>query len=149
MIEIAYDPSLHLLCGIVAGVRTNAENEKLVAAITDLDRHGVAHKHVVAFALELTPGSQPPDAHWRRRLALQRQGMKAPRVFTSIITTSTVLRGVLTAMNWVSPPPPHVKAVHHAARDEAAAWIEIVHGVPIHKTRNLFAQISGPTAVAR
>jgi hypothetical protein len=149
MIEIAYDPSAYLLCAIAAGARTNAENEKLVHAIEELDRHGVAHDHSVAVALELAPGSEPLDAHWRRRLALQRQGMKAPRVFHSIITTSKVLRGVLTAMNWISPAPPHVKSVHHATREEAAAWLEIVHGPTTDRTRNLFAQISAPVAKAR
>lgn len=149
MIRLAYEPFAHLLCAVASGERSGAENEKLIAAIDELDRHGVAHEHAVAFALELSARSTPPDAHWRQRFAMQRQGMKAPRVFTSIITTSQVLRGVLTAMNWISPTPPHVKSVHHATIDEAAAWIEIVQGTRAEKTRSLFARMAAPLAKAR
>jgi len=149
MIQLAYDPSAHLLCAVASGQRSSTENEKLVAAIDELDRDGVAYKHTVALALELSPTSAPPDAYWRRRFAIQRQGMKAPRVFTSIITTSKVLRGVLTAMNWISPMPPHVKSVHHVTIDEAAAWLEIVQGAKGDRTRRLFAQMAVPLAKAK
>jgi hypothetical protein len=149
MIEIAYEPSSHLLCSIAAGVRSSADNEQLFAAIDELDRHGVVHQHSVAVALELAHGSEPLDAYWRRRFAVQRQGMKAPRAFHAVITTSKVLRGVLTAINWIGPTPPHVKSVHHGTRQEAAAWLEIVHGAPVDETLDLFARISWPVAKAR
>jgi hypothetical protein len=102
----------------------------------------------VALILELMPGTEPPDAFWRRRFAVQRQAMRAPCVFTSIVTTSKVLRGVLTAINWISPAPAHVKSVHHATVDEAAAWIEIVQGCASDKVRALFSQIGAPPGKA-
>src|ERR1700722_2521991 len=40
MIELAYNPSLHLLCARASGKQVAAENEKLVAAIAQLDRDG-------------------------------------------------------------------------------------------------------------
>jgi hypothetical protein len=149
MIELAYDPASHLLACIASGVRSTAENERLLAAIDELDRGGRADRHPVGFLLELANGSSPPDAHWRRRFAEQRQAMKAPRVFTAIVTTSTLLRGVLTAMNWISPPPVHVKSVHHATREEAEAWLELVQGTRIAIIRRLFARLSLPHARAR
>jgi hypothetical protein len=149
MLQIAYDPEAHLLCAAAAGARSDAENEQLISAIYELDRHGVAHNHAIAWALDLAPGSEPTDAHWRRRFALQRDELKAPRVFAAMVTTSQVQRGVLTAMNWISPSPPRVKYVHHATVDEAAAWIAIVQGAPAERTRSLFAQMAAPLAKAR
>ena len=140
MITIAYDPSLHVLCGRVSGPQSNAENEKLLAAVDELDRDGRAQKHPVAFMLDLTNNVEPPDAHWRRRFADQRKRLGSPAVFISIVTTSRVLRGVLTAMNWISPEAPHVKSVHHATCDESAAWIEQVHGAPAAAVRNLLTR---------
>ncbi len=148
MIELAHNRSLHLLCCVVSGVRTAAENEKLVAAIEELDREGSAKNHPVAFLLELSPGSEPPDAYWRRRFANQRKSLKAPRVFTAIVSTSKVQRGVLTAMNWISPLPAHVESVHHATREDAAAWIERVQGAPVDATRQLLGLLVTPLAKA-
>jgi hypothetical protein len=141
MIGLAYDSSIHVLCARSAGPQVAAENETLMAAVEDLDRNGRTDKHAVAFILDLSPGVEPPDAHWRRRFAEQRKNMGAPRVFIAIITTSAVLRGVLTAMNWVSPEGPHVKTVHHATFEEAAAWVELVQGTRIASLRALFAKL--------
>jgi hypothetical protein len=144
MIELAYNRSLHLLCARASGRQVAAENEKLVAAVAELDRDGHADKQAVAFLLDLAPSVEAPDAYWRRRFAEQRKASVAPRVFNAIITTSRLLRGVLTAMNWISPEAPHVKSVHHATWDEAAAWIELVQGTPIVATRHLFGRLAPP-----
>jgi len=146
MIELAYNQSLHLLCARASGRQVAAENEKLIAAVAQLDRDGQADKQAVAFLLDLTPNVEAPDAHWRRRFAEQRNASAAPRVFNAIVTTSRLLRGVLTAMNWISPEAAHVKSVHHATWEEAASRIELVQGTPIAATRHLFGRLAPPPA---
>jgi hypothetical protein len=141
VIAIAYEASLHVLCARSSGPQVYAENEKLVTAIAELDRNGRAAKHVIAFILDLAPGVEPPDAYWRRRFAEQRKGLEAPGVFISIVTTSRVLRGVLTAMNWISPEGPHVKSVHHATWEEAAVWVERMQGTSVVAIRSMFARL--------
>lgn len=146
MIELAYNPSLHLLCARVSGGQVAAENERLIAAVAELDRGGQADNRAVAFLLDLAPDAEAPDAYWRRRFAEQRKASAAPRVFNGIVTTSRLLRGVLTAMNWISPEAPHVTSVHHAKWEEAAAWIELVQGTPIAATRKLFGCLASAPA---
>jgi hypothetical protein len=141
MIELAYNRSLHLLCARAGGGQVPADNERLIAAVAQLDRDGQADRQAVAFLLDLAPDAEAPDAYWRRRFAEQRKAAAAPRVFNAVVTTSRLLRGVLTAMNWVSPEPAHVKSVHHATWDEAAAWIELVQGTPVGATRSLFGRV--------
>jgi hypothetical protein len=146
MIELAYNPSLHLLCARASGGQVADDNEKLIAAIARLDRDGQVDRQAVAFLLDLAPNVEAPDAYWRRRFAEQRKASAAPRVFNAIVTTSRLLRGVLTAMNWVSPEAAHVKSIHHATWEEAAAWIELVQGTPIAATRSLFGRLAPPPA---
>jgi hypothetical protein len=141
MIAIAYEPSLHVLCARSSGPQVSAENEKLVTALAELDRNGRTAKHVVAFILDLVPGAEPPDAYWRRRFAEQRKGLEAPGVFIAIVTASRVMRGVLTAMNWISPEGPHVKTVLHATWEEAAAWVERMQGTSVVAIRNVFSRL--------
>lgn len=145
MIELAYSPSFHVLCTYASGSQIAAENENLLSTIDALDRNGLKEKRSVAFLLDLAPGCDPPDAHWRRRFAEQRRNMTAPRVFVSVITMSSVLRGVMTAMNWINPDPPHVKSMHHATREEAMAWIELVQGTPLSTLRSLFDRLASST----
>ncbi|HEX3772131.1 MAG TPA: hypothetical protein VHV30_14745 [Polyangiaceae bacterium] len=145
MIEFAYNPSLNVLCARASGAQVAAHNEKLVVAIDELDRHGRTENHPVAFLLELAPDCEAADPHWRRRFAGQRRSMTAPRAFISVITTSRVLRGVMTAMNWINPDPPHVNSMHHATREESMAWIELVQGTPVSALSKMFDRIAVPS----
>jgi hypothetical protein len=144
MVELSYSESFHVLCARASGTNQAADHQKLLAAVDELDRNGRAKAHPIAFVLDLAPDCQPPDAYWRKRFAEQRKGFKAPKVFTAVITTSTILRGVLTAMNWVSADPPHVRSVHHATFDEAAAWIQATQGTSVAALRSLAERIGGP-----
>jgi hypothetical protein len=141
MVNLAYDSTLHVLVVYVAGPQDAPDHEKIIGAVGRLDRDGRDHDRKVAFMLVLGPGTQPPNAHWRRRYAEQRKALAAPRVFISVITESAVLRGVMTAMNWISPDPPHVKSLHHATFLESAAWIERSQGTAFASLRRLFDEV--------
>jgi hypothetical protein len=140
MVNLAYDSATHVLVGYVVGQPTAAENEVFMAEIDKLDRNGRDHGRTVAMLLVLGPDAQAPDAHWRRRFAEQRKALVAP-VYASVVTTSAVLRGVLTAMNWMFTPPSHVKTQHHATFEEGAAWIERSQGTPQATLRRLYEEV--------
>jgi hypothetical protein len=137
MVNLSYDPAMHMLVAYIGGSPIAAEHEQFIAGVDKLDRNGRDRNHAVGMVLILGPDAQAPNAYWRRRFAEQRNGMTAPRVFNSVVTTSAVLRGVLTAMNWISAPPPHVKTLHHATFEEASAWMELAHGAPQTVLRRL------------
>jgi hypothetical protein len=141
MLNLAFDPTMHVLAAYVGGPQNAPDNERLVAAIDKLDQAGREKSHAVALVLILSPDTQAPNAHWRRRFAEQRRGMKSPRVFISAVTQSAVLRGVLTAMNWISPDPPHVKSLNHGTFEESAAWIESTQGTGRAVLRRLYEEI--------
>jgi hypothetical protein len=91
--------------------------------------------------LELGPDTEPPSAPWRRRMAEQRKGMVAPRVFSSIVARSPMIRGVMTAMNWISPDPAHVMTRWHATFEDGAAWIAATHGTLVPVLRRLHEEV--------
>jgi hypothetical protein len=128
MNQLSYDPTLHVLVVRVAGAQTTADHEGVIAAVDTLDRNGREKERKVGFILVLSSDTTPPNAYWRKRYADQRKAMSAPRVFISVVTDSAILRGVMTAMNWISPDPPNVKSMNHATFQESAVWIEQMQG---------------------
>jgi hypothetical protein len=140
MITHAYDPAMHVLLTQVTGSSTSPDNERFMQAIDKLDQNGRDQGHAIAMILLLGADAAPPDAHWRRRFAEQRKALAAPAAYLSVVTTSALLRGVMTAMNWISPPPPHIKSQHHATFTEAAAWVELTQGAKGSALRALYAE---------
>jgi len=128
---INYDPvRLVLVVVVTAQPKTDADNEALLAALDKIDREGASQRKPIAVAICVDIAAPAPSAPWRKRFAEHRKAMKSPRVFFSIVAPTAVSRGALTAINWISPPPDHVRVVCHATVTEAANWIELTHGTP-------------------
>jgi hypothetical protein len=150
MFFLTYDAASHVLVGFAApGARTDADYEGILAAVEKLDRYGKLANRPVAFVLVVELDSARPAAQWRRRLAEQRRVLTSPKVLMAIVSPSTLTRGVMTAMNWVSPPPPHVQMVNYATLEEAAAWIERQQGTPRATVKRMFEEVRGRSSTAR
>ncbi len=139
----SYDSARHVLVVYISGTPDGPSNERLIAEIDRLDRNGKERNQPTAMMMWLEQDTEPPNAHWRRRFAEQRKNLTAPRVFLSLVTLRAALRGVLTAMNWISPPPAHVKSQHHATFAESAAWLELCHGTPQAVLRRMLDEAQG------
>jgi hypothetical protein len=150
MFSLSYDGLRHVLVGFAApGVRTDADYERTLAAVDTLDRDGKLANKPIAFALVVDADSERPPPKWRRRLAEQRRQLTSPRVLMAIVSPSPLTRGVMTAMNWVSPPPAHVQMVNHATIEEAAAWIERLQGTPRATVLRMFEEARARASTAR
>jgi hypothetical protein len=129
MFSLSYDERLHVLVGFAGpGARADADYERVVTSIAKLDEDGARAKARVAFVLVIDAGSEAPPPVWRKRLAEQRKTFKSPAVFMAIVSPSALTRGVLTAMNWISPPPEHVQTANPGTIGEAAVWVERQQG---------------------
>jgi hypothetical protein len=153
VITSAYNAQAHALVVVCwpAAEYPAKLHEELMAAIQKADDQGAARNHSVAIMLVLDPGAPAPGATWRQRYAEQRAAMRSPRVCISIVTQSMVLRGVLTAMNWLKPEPPHVKSAPHSTIQESIAWHEATRGTRIPELASLceHARANAGTAVSR
>lgn len=130
MLKLSTDFNSHVMVAAMASGQTQEEHGQVYAAIAALDRSGRDHGRPIAFVFLVAADNSAPDAHWRRRFAEQRKTLGSPRVFLTIVTQSAVMRGVLTAMNWIVPQPRMMTSTTHATFEECAAWIEQVQGTP-------------------
>lgn len=150
MFSLSYDSARHVLVGYAApGARTDADYERTLAAVEKLDWDGKLVNKPIAFVLVVDANSQRPPPKWRRRLAEQRKVLTSPQVLMAIVSASTLTRGVMTAMNWVSPPPPHVQMVNHATIEEAVAWVERLQGTPRAAVQHMFDEARSKALTAR
>jgi hypothetical protein len=127
----SYDPERLIFVSLnTPDTTSDADYEEIVAHLDQLDRDGKAKHKPTAFVIDVDPKASLPSAQWRKRFADQRRGVAAPRMYMSVIARSPIARGVLTAMNWISPDPPHVHSVAHANLEESSRWIEQTQGTP-------------------
>jgi hypothetical protein len=152
MITFAYNAAAHALVIVCTAAveHTTKQHEDFMAAVQKLDDDGAAHGRPVSFLLVLDPGTPSPSAYWRQLYAEQRAGLKSPQAHIAIVTQSAVLRGVLTAMNWIKPDPAHVKSVHHASVQDAVTWLEQARQEPLPQLVSLYglARANARTAVS-
>jgi hypothetical protein len=137
MVKLSTDFNAHVMLASMAGGQTTAEHERVYAAIAELDRSGHGRNAPIGFVYLVGRDNPAPDAHWRRRFAEQRKTFASPRVYLSIVTQSALMRGVLTAMNWVVPEPRNMTSVTHSTFEDCATWIERVQGTPRAVLRRL------------
>jgi hypothetical protein len=122
----AYDQDQHLLVTLFSGP-SNLHDDFVRAAEDTVaaDAHAAGFSAGVVHVTEIEPGNPTPDARCRKLLqdAVSRSTC-APRYVVCFITSSAIVRGVITALRWFQPPrAPHV--AHAFARfEEAIAFAE-------------------------
>lgn len=119
----AADVRLGLAVWVFSGpTNTDADFEAYLASIARLDLAmlgaGVKHPAVIQVVDE---GNQIPNSHWRRRIAEATRVLHCRPLF-ALVTTSTLVRGVATAINWIRPP--RYEVVAWATFDQAVSWVE-------------------------
>lgn len=128
MLRLSVDLRTHVMIASMSGGQTSAEHQRVYTGIETLDRSGRELGQPIAMVFLVARDNPAPDADWRRRFAEQRKTFGSPRVYLSIVTRSPIMRGVLTAMNWIAPQPPNMTSETHATFEECADWVERVQG---------------------
>ena len=148
MVKLSTDFTAHVMLASMAGGQTTAEHERVFAAIAELDRSGHGRNAPIGFVYLVARDNPAPDAYWRRRFAEQRKTFGSPRVYLSIVSQSALIRGVLTAMNWIAPQPANMTSVTHATFEECATWMERVQGTSPAVLRRLRDEATPPAGKA-
>lgn len=65
---------------------------------------GYVSDHRPAVAVQVVEGGPPPPASWRKRLA-EASTQLPPSVLFVLVTPSALIRGALTAVEWLRPSP--------------------------------------------
>lgn len=130
MYEYASSKEPGLYIGIYTGDVSDDDYARCVNSMTEFERTIRSQPGSLAAVLITDPGVEAVPASWRKRMAHFNNSVQAQQYLLAIVTPSSVVRGILTAINWLSPAKPgHVRKAHETFAD-ACAWIEKQRGRP-------------------
>jgi spore coat protein CotF len=119
-----YQPSQTTLLTLSGGKFAEADWQQLYEDVLCLMKNSrQAQKTMIMIAIAQND-TERPNATWRRRLAeLRNQGQQIPSVLTVMVTQSLLLRGVITAMNWIVPARSNEQTTAVNSFEEAHIWL--------------------------
>ena len=122
-------------------VQTDADYERCLDAFQRADTCAVAKGLPYVCLLIVPPGVQRPPAVWRTRMADANNAVRATDHLFAIVLPDALLRGVLTAITWLTRPRPghQLKAFDTVA--SAAQWIRTTTGKPHAELDRLLAAV--------
>jgi hypothetical protein len=146
MFDYATSPEQSLYVGLYRGHSTDADYELCVGTMFEFEKEQRSHPEGVAFVLVSDPDVPPVPASWRKRMAAFNDSVQASPYLLSIVTPSPTIRGILTAINWISPPKRGHEHVSHATFEQARDWLEQRRGRPLLELRELYRKVRAVAA---
>jgi hypothetical protein len=97
---------------------------RYVASFAEADALGAKHAKPVGL-LYVEPNNPLPNAAWRKRMAEASTSLRSKPVL-AFCSQSPLVRGIVTAVNWLRPPPYEFNTV--STFEEGLAWLEARRG---------------------
>lgn len=128
LFEYATSKDTGLYVGIYSGDVRDEDYARCVNSMTEFERTIRSQPGSLAAVLVTDPGVEAVPASWRKRMAQFNNSVQAQQYLLAIVTPSSVVRGILTAINWLSPAKQgHVRRAHETFAD-ACTWVEKLRG---------------------
>ncbi len=128
MFEYATSKDTGLYVGIYSGDVRDEDYARCVNSMTEFERTIRRHPEGLAAILITDPGVEAVPASWRKRMAQFNDSVQAKQYLLAIVTPSSVVRGILTAINWLSlAKQGHARKAYETFAD-ACGWIEKTRG---------------------
>ena len=108
---------------------SNADDDfaRYVESFVMLDGEAFAFGPAPAGILCVDRENPMPNATWRREIARASRTLRT-RPIIAFASESPLVRGIVTAVNWIRPPPYEFSVV--GTFDEAVSWVEQNRGAP-------------------
>lgn len=117
----AHTTTLSLMSGKLSEAEWQTIYDNLVRQTED----AIRTRQDFIFVSIAHPDAERPNATWRRKLAELRNKSEQPlRGYSVIVTSSLLLRGVITTINWIVPAKPGGKITVVETFEEALAWLQ-------------------------
>jgi hypothetical protein len=123
---------------------TDADYEGYLASINRLIRVAPVDRRPAGIQV-VDPSSPPPNAEWRKRIAEHTRHFPRDDALYCMVTSNTVIRGVLTAINWMRRPN-YAFAVRPTFA-EAVAFVDAERGHPSRSFPRLLAEAQAEAAL--
>ena len=141
MFAFSFDKNVALMVGWLTTKPYFHEQEDYAVLIDCIERYQNSGKpgDPLKIILLVDPDVPMPNATWRKQFAKTRTKTYFPFLFVTV-TKSPLLRGVLTMVNWVSPPPAGSGTNSVESFDEAVQWIESSTGRKLAGAKKLLEE---------
>jgi hypothetical protein len=137
MYTLAYDGTALMLVHLFTGrSSTDAENAQMIEGWRRLYRDAGSRAAFAAVVVEA--GHPPPNAYVRKRIVEVGRTAQGP-VLTAIVTESTLIRGVITATNWLRDRTDLHDTYAFATLELGAAQFERTTGRSMDRLRSLYS----------
>jgi hypothetical protein len=104
MFVSASDSSTGTLLGIFSGTEvSDAQYAWSLAEMLRMDKHAADSGMAFSYVCVVDNQVPRPPAVWRKRFSDANYGVKSDRFYFVMVTSSMLIRGVYTAVNWVTP----------------------------------------------
>lgn len=135
MYASASDEECGALLGIYSGARTgDADYTRALQGMAELDALAWAQHKPFVYVLVVDQSMPLPPAAWRKRFADANRSVKSARFLFAMVTESALMRGVYTAVTWLTGSPAGHSYTAVGSLQEAQRWLEIETGrdYPLH-----------------
>lgn len=141
----AYDPNIGCLLQILDRQNTDQDFAQMLRDGERLDQECRASAEGTIHILITSIETERPNANWRKRFSEATANIKSQRYIFALVAPSILIRGVMTAINWLSPPPKHFHLAAHPNKEEAFRWVEKQRGQPIPILDKLYEEALAKT----
>jgi hypothetical protein len=119
------DESAGLLVGVYHGAVLREEDyERAIASILANDANAVK-RGLVSTALMVTDADTPsPPPIWRQRMAKANNSLCAERYYFALVSPKLLIRGVFTAVLWLTRGRPSHHLVAFSDLGQASDWVQ-------------------------
>ncbi|HWA72098.1 MAG TPA: hypothetical protein VG937_07190 [Polyangiaceae bacterium] len=140
MYACAVDEDSTTLVGAYAGqLQRDEDYERCIESILNSDGLAADRSQTHVCVLVTTADVARPPPIWRRRMADANNALRAEEYYFALVAPSVLVRGVFTAINWLTRPRAgyHLAAFEHFS--QAADWVRVQTGKPYPQLERLYA----------
>lgn len=139
--------SAHGNCVWLLSGMTNTDDDfaRYVDSFAKLDKAALQRKNA-AGVLVVDRDNPMPNARWRKRIAEASASLQS-RPLVAFASESPLVRGMVTAINWLRPPP--FEFMITSTFDDAVRWFEAKREVPCKLFFPMLAELRAEADAAR
>ena len=142
MFTFSYDAAFRLAVFLFSGnENTDADYQAYCDIIgklaTRLQAYEGSAVSLPASVIVVDPHNPIPNARWRQEIAEVSARLRPPMI-VAMVSDSSLVRGAITAMNWLRPPPFEIQTF--PTFEDALAWLETRREVKLPQLTALLSE---------
>jgi hypothetical protein len=134
--------------GVLVGIytsegQTDADYARAIEAMARADR--AAHQRSIPYAhiMVVESDAGQPSAKWRQRFAEHNRSLRTSSYYFAFVTSSMLVRGIFTAIRWLTGARDGHRAQAFANLPEACAWLRATSGRDYPELEALYTRARG------